>query len=87
MLVDHFGAPGAGSCPFQFSSRSTAAVDSRSSHSAIPRSVSLEKLRAEGAGRLRARSFAGVHVDGQAQHEADRVAPGGDGQQARGGRT
>ena len=32
------------------------------------------KIAGEGAGGLRARSLAGVHVDGQAEHEADGVA-------------
>jgi hypothetical protein len=32
---------------------------------------------------LRARPLAGVHVDGQAEHETDRVAFAGDGKQTR----
>ena len=41
------------------------------------------KITGEGAGRLRARPFAGVHVDGQPEHETDGVALGGNGEQAR----
>ncbi len=65
-------------------SRSTAAVDSRSSHSAIGSSVSFEKLRREGAGRLRARAFAAVHVDRQTEHEPDGIAFRRERQQALG---
>ena len=66
------------------SSRSTAAVESRSSHSAMAKIGELGEIAGEGAGGLRARSLAGVHVDGQAEHEADGVALRGDGDQARG---
>ena len=66
------------------SSRSTAAVDSRSSQSAIGKIGELGEIAGEGAGRLRARALAAVHVDGQAEHEADGVALGGDREQARG---
>ena len=65
-------------------SRSTAAVESRSSHSAMASSVSSGKIARKGAGRLRARSLAAVHVDGQAEHEPDGGALAGDGEQARG---
>ena len=41
------------------------------------------EIAREGAGGLRARSLAGVHVDGQAEHEADGAALGGDGEQPR----
>ena len=64
-------------------SRSTAAVDSRSSHSPIGRSVSLREIAREGAGRLRARALAAVHVDRQAEHEADGLALGRERQEAR----
>ena len=64
-------------------SRSTAAVESRSSHKRDRKIGQLGEIAGEGAGRLRARSFAGVHVDGQAEHEAGGVALGGDGEQAR----
>ena len=77
VLVDHLGALARlTSCAI--SSRSTAAVDSRSSQSAIGSSVSLREIAGEGAGRLRARPLAAVHVDRQAEHEADRAALGGD---------
>ena len=66
------------------SSRSTAAVESRSSHSPIGSVGEPGKVAREGAGRLRARAFAAVHVDGQAKHEADRLAFARDGQQAGG---
>ena len=65
------------------SSRSTATVESRSSHSAIARSVSLEKLRAKARVDCARGPFAGVHVDGQAEHEAHGVAFAGDGEQPR----
>ena len=64
-------------------SRSTATVESRSSHSAMARSVSLREIAGKRPGRLRARPFAGVHVDRQAEHEADGVALGGDREQPR----
>ena len=41
------------------------------------------EIARECPGRLRARPLAGVHVDGQAEHEADRVALGGNGDQFR----
>ena len=63
------------------SSRSTAAVESRSSHSAIGSSVSLREIAREGADRLRARAFAAVHVERQAQHEAGAFAFAGERQQ------
>ena len=66
------------------SSRSTAAVDSRSSQSAIGKSVSLGKIARERAGRLGARAFAAVHVDGQAQHDAGGLPLGGKREHARG---
>ena len=75
-------------------SRSTAAVERRSSHRAIGNSVILAKLRAkalakkaakskgevarESAGRLRPRTFRAVHVDRQTQNEADHAALGGE---------
>ena len=54
-------------------SRSTAAVESRSSHSADRQRGQLREVAGEGAGRLRARTLAAVHVDRQAEHEADRA--------------
>ena len=65
-------------------SRSTATVESRSSHSAMARSVSLEKLRAKARVDCARGPFAGVHVDGQAEHETDGVALAGDREQPRG---
>ena len=56
------------------SSRSTAAVDSRSSQKAIGSVGQLRQVAREGARRLRARSFGAVHVDRQTEHEADRAA-------------
>ena len=66
------------------SSRSTAAVDSRSSQSAIGSSVSFGEIAGEGARRLRARAFAAVHVDRQAEHEADAAPLRGQRQQTLG---
>ena len=66
------------------SARSTAAVDSRSSQSAIGSSVSLREIAGEGAGRLRARTFGAVHVDGQSEHETDGAPLGGERQQPLG---
>ena len=43
----------------------------------------LGKIAGESSGRLRPRAFAGVHVDGQAEHEADGIALAGDDKQAR----
>ena len=65
-------------------SRSTAAVESRSSHSAMGKLGEPGKIAREGAGRLRARSLAAIHVDRQAEHETRGGALGGDGEQARG---
>ena len=44
----------------------------------------LRKVAGEGARRLRARSFAAVHIDRQAEHETDGVAFGGKFENARG---
>ena len=44
----------------------------------------LGEVAGEGSGRLRARAFRAVHVDGQAEHEADCGALGGKRQQAVG---
>src|ERR1700746_1688194 len=69
------------------SSRSTAAVESRSSQSAIGRGGgqvgAAGEVAGEGAGRLRARAFGAVHVDRKAEHEADRPAFGGKGEEPR----
>ena len=65
------------------SSRSTAAVESRSSQRPIGEFGQTGEIAGKGAGRLRAGAFAAVHVDGQAQHEADGVAFGRERQQPR----
>ena len=65
------------------SSRSTAAVESRSSHNPMARVGEGGKIAGKGAGRLRARPLAAVHVDGQAEHEARGVAFGRERQQPR----
>ena len=64
-------------------SRSTAAVESRSSHKRDGKIGEAGKVAGKGAGRLRARSLAAVHVDGQAEHEADRIAFARERQQPR----
>ena len=66
------------------SSRSTATVESRSSHSAMAQVGEFGKIAGESAGGLRARAFAAVHVDGQAEHEAGGIALTRDDQQPRG---
>ena len=82
MLVDHLGAPGAAHV-----GSDQLALHRRGGEPLVPqrdRKIGQPgKIAGEGAGRLRARSFAGVHVDGQAEHEADGAALGGDGDQAR----
>ena len=83
MFVDHLGAPGAAHVHAdQF------ALDGGGGEPLVPQRDGkfgeLRKIAGEGAGRLRARSLAGVHVDGQAEHEAYGVALAGDGEQARG---
>ena len=65
------------------SSRSTAAVDSRSSHSAMASPGEVGEIAGKGAGRLRARTLAAVHVDRQAEHEADGITFARDRQQPR----
>ena len=65
------------------SSRSTAAVESRSSHSAIGKIGQAGEIAGKGAGRLRARTLAAVHVDRQAEHEADGLAFARDREQPR----
>ena len=65
------------------SSRSTAAVESRSSHSPMAKRGQLREIAGERPGRLRARAFAAVHVDGQPEHEADDVALSGEREQPR----
>ena len=82
MLVDHLCAPGAAHVHAdQF------ALDRDGGEPLVPQRDGeigeLGKIAGKGAGRLRARSFAGVHVDGQAEHEADGIAFTGDGEQAR----
>ena len=54
-------------------SRSTATVESRSSQKAIGKFGALGEIAREGARRLRARALRSVHVERQAEHEADRA--------------
>ena len=73
MLVDHRGALGAaGVGGEQF------ALDRRGGQALVPepdrQAAQPGEIAGEGAGRLGARAFAAVHVDGQAQHQADRLA-------------
>ena len=82
MLVDHLGAAGAAHVHAdQF------ALDRRGRQPLVPQrdgqSGEPGKIAGKGAGRLRARPLAAVHVDGQAEHEADRVALGRYRQQPR----
>ena len=65
-------------------SRSTAAVESRSSHSAIGSCGQARKIAGEGARRLRARTFGAIHVDGKAEHEGGGLAFGGEHEKPRG---
>ena len=82
VLVDHLGAPGAAHV-----GSDQLALHRRGGEPLVPqadREIGQPgKIAGKGAGRLRARSFAGVHVDGQAEHEADGVALGGDRDQPR----
>ena len=73
MLVDHLGAAGAGDVHAdQF------ALDGRGRQPLVPqrdgKAGEVGEIAGKGAGRLRARPLAAVHVDGQSEHEADRVA-------------
>ena len=82
VLVDHFGALGAADVHAdQF------ALDRRGRKPLVPQSDGQigegGKVAGKGAGRLRARSLAAVHVDGQAEHEAHRIAFGRERQQPR----
>ena len=81
MLVDHFGAAGAAHVHAD-----QLALDGGGGEPLVPqrdRKIGQPgKVAGEGAGGLRARSLAGIHVDGQAEHEADGVALGGDGDDA-----
>ena len=65
-------------------SRSTAAVESRSSHSAIGKLGQPRQIAGEGARRLRARTFGAVHVDGKAEHEGGGLAFGREHEKPRG---
>ena len=82
MLVDHLGASGAADVHAdQF------ALDGSGREPLVPQrdgeAGEVGKIAGKGAGRLRARPLAAVHVDGQAEHEADRIAFARDRQQPR----
>src|ERR1019366_7399888 len=63
------------------------ALDRRGGEPLVPQSDGefgeFGKIAGEGAGRLRPWALAGVHVDGQPEHETHGIALGGDGEQAR----
>ena len=83
MLVDHL-ARLARLMSMPINSRSTAAVESRSSHSAMGSSVSLEKLRAKArVDCARGPSLASMLM-GRPSTKPDRVALGGNREQPRG---
>ncbi len=81
VLVDHFGAPGAADIHAD-----QLALDRRGRQPLVPerdwQRGELGEVPRKGAGRLRARALAAVHVDGKAEHEADRLALGRDREQA-----
>ena len=77
MLVDHLGAAGAANVHAdQF------ALDGGGRQPLVPqrdgKAGEVGEIAGKGAGRLRARALAAVHVDRQAEHEADGVAFGRD---------
>ena len=56
--------------------RVTAAVDSRSSQKTMGMLILLREIASEGAGRLGARALRAVHVERQAEDDADRLVLG-----------
>ena len=80
VLVDHLGALGAADVHAD-----QLALDRRGREPLVPEADrkrgEVGQIARKGAGRLRARALAAVHVDGQAEHEADDLAFGCDGEQ------
>ena len=66
------------------SARSTAAVDSRSSHSAIGSAVSCARLRAKARVDWARGAFRAVHIDRQTEHDSGGAALGGEVEDAAG---